>query len=128
MAKPKLKVDDKTRFLVLARALYQCERCYGNGTVFGFSVHHRVPRRMGGSRNADLHKPANLIVLCGSGVDGCHGWVESNRDQARADGYLLFRVDNAEQIPFIDKFTNGWLIDNIGDKVRFDTNLSSPYV
>ena len=126
MAKPKLKVEDKVRFLVLARADYKCERCGGGPTGYGFSVHHRAPRMMGGSRDTNLHLPANLIVLCGSGVDGCHGWVESNRDKARADGYLLFRIDKANEVPFIDKFTNAWLIDNNGDKKQFDTNRTLP--
>lgn len=121
MAKPKLKVEDKVRFLVLARADYKCEKCGGGATGYGFSVHHRAPRQMGGSRDANLHLPANLIVLCGSGVDGCHGWIESNRDKARADGYLLFKIQNAEEIPFIDDFTNAWVITNDGEKRRFDT-------
>jgi hypothetical protein len=76
---------------------------------------------MGGSKNSELHKPANLITLCGSGVDGCHGWVESNREQARLDGYLLFRIDSASEIPFKDNEGNLWLINNFGEKKRFDT-------
>jgi hypothetical protein len=121
VAKPKLKVEDEVRFTVLARAFYRCERCEGGATAFGFSVHHRLPRGMGGSKNKNLHKPANLIVLCGSGVDGCHGWVESNREQARQDGYLLYRIDNASEIPFIDNRGVAWLIDDDGQKTRFDT-------
>jgi hypothetical protein len=125
MAKPKLKVEDEVRFTVLARAFYKCERCGGGPTAFGFSVHHRLPRGMGGSKNANLHQPANLITLCGSGVDGCHGWVESNRDEARAKGYLLYRIDNASEIPFIDIDGIAWLIDDSGQKTRFDTKWTN---
>lgn len=125
MAKPKLKVEDEVRFTVLARAFYKCERCYGGPTAFGFSVHHRLPRGMGGSKNKNLHLPANLITLCGSGVDGCHGWVESNRDEARAKGFLLYRIDNASEIPFIDIDGVAWLIDDLGQKVRFDTKWTN---
>jgi len=121
MAKPKLKVEDEVRFTVLARAYYKCERCEGGATQYGFSIHHRAPRQMGGSRDANLHLPANLIVLCGSGVDGCHGWVESNRDLARQHGYLLFKIQNAEEIPFIDNSGKIWIITNDGEKRRFDT-------
>lgn len=76
---------------------------------------------MGGSKNEMLHKPANLILLCGSGVTGCHGWVESYRDEAREAGFLLYRVDSAEEIPFIDKKGKSWTIDNEGNKTRFLT-------
>lgn len=122
MAKPKLKVDEETRFVVFARANYRCERCNKQlHGVFGVSVHHRRPRMMGGSKNERLHLPANLIVLCGSGTSGCHGWVESYRDKAREHGYLIQKVDSAELIPFRDDVGAWWLIDNIGQKRQFDT-------
>jgi hypothetical protein len=44
---------------------------------------------MGGSRNPAINGAANLLLLCGSGVDGCHGWVESNREKAKALGLLI---------------------------------------
>jgi hypothetical protein len=75
---------------------------------------------MGGSKNPELHKPANLIVLCGSGISGCHGWVESNRSVARDLGFLIMKVESAEEIPFMDITDKWWKIDNEGQKVRFD--------
>jgi hypothetical protein len=128
MAKHKLKVDEETRTAVFERAYYRCERCHGGPDVFGWSVHHRVPRGMGGSKNPMLHQMANLILLCGSGVSGCHGWVESYRDQARNDGFLLQRVNSAEEIPFIDNEKNAWLIDNEGGKKKFDIGINNPYL
>lgn len=128
MAKPKLKVNDQNRFTVFYRANYRCEKCGGLGDAFGWSVHHRVPRKMGGSRNEILHLPANLILLCGSGVTGCHGWVESNRDKAREQGFLLYRVESAEEIPFIDDDGKAWNIFNNGEKWEFDRNKGEPYL
>lgn len=128
MAKPKLKVGDEVRFQVFYRANYRCEKCGGMGDMFGWSVHHRVPRRMGGSRDETLHLPANLILLCGSGVTGCHGWVESNRDKARDRGFLLYRVDSAEEIPFIDDNDKAWRIFNDGEKWEFDRSKGDPYL
>lgn len=123
MAKPPLKVTEETRFVVFVRANYQCERCYEKlHGVFGASVHHRRPRMMGGSKKAELHQPANLIVLCGSGVSGCHGWVESNRDKAREHGYLIYKVASAGEIPFRDVNGKWHQIDNFGQKRQFDTN------
>ena len=46
---------------------------------------------MGGSRDGWEDSPANLVVLCGSGTTGCHGWVESHRAEARELGYLVPR-------------------------------------
>jgi len=122
MAKPKLKVTEETRFIVFARAGYRCERCFEKlHGVFGASVHHRRPRMMGGSRNEQLHEPANLIVLCGSGTSGCHGWVESNRDRSRDHGYLIHKVADADKIPFRDDKGIWYLLDNEGKKKEFDT-------
>lgn len=57
-----------------------------------WSVHHRRPRGMGGSRVAWVNLPSNLVLLCGSGVDGCHGWVEANRAEAVELGWLVSRI------------------------------------
>lgn len=128
MAKPKLKVGDEVRFTVFYRANYRCEKCGGLEDMFGWSVHHRVPRGMGGSRNEQLHLPANLILLCGSGVTGCHGWVESYRDKARERGFLLTKVASAEEVPFIDDNGKAWKIFNDGEKWELDRNIGEPYL
>jgi hypothetical protein len=79
-----------TREVVWTRAGGRCELCGGSlAGMLGFSVHHRLPRRMGGSSRPELNTPANLILLCGSGTTGCHGRIEANREQAYADGLLL---------------------------------------
>jgi len=82
---------------------------------------------MGGSKNEMLHQPANLIVLCGTGISGCHGWVESNRDKARELGYLIQKVESAEEIPFQDKNGKWWQLDNYGQKTQLDTPRSNPH-
>ena len=69
-----------------------CARCGSaiTGTRgIDWSVHHRAPRSMGGSKRAWINSPANLVILDGSGVTGCHGWVERNRDAARDAGFLI---------------------------------------
>lgn len=129
MAKPKpLRVDDETRFTVLARGQYKCERCREDFLRLGVSIHHRRPRMMGGSKNEELHKAANLIALCGSGTTGCHGWVESNREQARTLGFLIQRVESAEEVPFKDLNGDWWTIDNNGQKTQFDFTRKFPHV
>lgn len=50
-------------------------------------IHHRVPRRMGGSRDPRLGSAENGVLLCVR----CHAWVESHREEARAEGLLASR-------------------------------------
>jgi hypothetical protein len=54
---------------------------------------------MGGSKDPVTNSPANLILLCGSGTDGCHGWVESYRTIAYEEGLLVHRWDDPQEIP-----------------------------
>ena len=44
---------------------------------------------MGGDRHANTG--ANLVLMCGTGTTGCHGWAESNRAQAHDEGWLVHR-------------------------------------
>lgn len=85
---PKRSVVD----LVLARDGYGCVRCrkhaYGERGL-DWSVHHRDGRRMGGTRRASVNAPSNLVILCGSGTTGCHGWVGQNVTEAYRVGLLV---------------------------------------
>ena len=54
-----------------------------------WSVHHRCPRSSGGTRRSWVGEAANGVLLCGTGTTGCHGVVEREREQARADGWLV---------------------------------------
>lgn len=88
----------EVRRLVYARAGGRCEvgatmECQGRRGLFdpitGRSLHHRRPRRMGGTRAVDIHDPSNLLAVCGNGTRGCHGWIESHRRAASEQGWLL---------------------------------------
>lgn len=65
----------------------------------GYSVHHRRPRGMGGSRDRVTGSAANLVLLCGSGTDGCHGLVESRRAWALGAGLLLRQSGDPRSVP-----------------------------
>lgn len=91
-----------TKDLVWARAGGRCEVCGGSlAGMRGFSRHHRRPRRMGGSRLPETNSPANILLVCGSATspDGCHQRIESNREQAYADGLLLHDGQNPVEVP-----------------------------
>jgi len=44
---------------------------------------------MGGTRWKGINLPSNLMILCGSGVTGCHGRTESDRFGGLASGWLV---------------------------------------
>ena len=87
-----MTVTASTFDLVWSRDEGCCVRC-GAALVgargLSWSVHHRRPRSMGGTKLAWVDRPGNLILLCGSGTTGCHGWVESHRAFARGLGFLV---------------------------------------
>lgn len=105
--------DKSTVAAVLERAGYCCESCgkpVGDQRGIDFSIHHRKARGMGGSRfGANL--ASNLLVLCGSGTTGCHGYVESHRSEAMACGWLVSRYQDPSAVPA-----------QIGDRVALLTN------
>lgn len=85
--------SDATVELVKRRDGGRCAKC-GHVVTHGqrgidWSLHHRRPRGSGGTVLDWVNLPANLLILCGSGVTGCHGWVETHREKARDLGYLV---------------------------------------
>lgn len=103
------------RHAVLERAAYRCELC---GHLIGreFSLHHRRPRRMGGTRRPDTNEPQNLLLLCGSGTTGCHGWIESHRRHGYDTGIILYDRDDPAEFPFQDKTGTWWTLTPEGTK------------
>lgn len=79
-------IPAKMRSQVLERDDYACSRCRKMLQGSYYSLHHRLPRGRGGT-----HTVENLVTLCGSGTspNGCHEHVESHRQQATADGWLV---------------------------------------
>lgn len=75
------------------RAGNACEIC----GVRGENIHHRKPRGMGGTKFEG--GPENLLLLCGSGTTGCHGWIEANREEARMQGWLVDRHELPHRVP-----------------------------
>lgn len=112
-----MNVDEK----VIARDMGACARC-GRHVAhlergMAWSIHHRRPRGNGGTSIAWVGEAANLVILCGSGTTGCHGWAESFRGDARRAGFLvpLNGVQKADEVA-IDHKTLGlvYLTDDGG--------------
>lgn len=93
-----------------------CARC--GVTLSGLSsLHHRKPRGMGGTKDPRSDDPRNLIHLCGSGTTGCHGHIESHRQQAYETGWLLRSLD---QLDVAMLAVDGRLITLLEDGTRTD--------
>lgn len=76
--------DFGTRLRVYERDSWCCARCgqqvRGERGV-AYSLQHRKKRSAGVD-----NRPSNLVLLCGSGTTGCHGWVESHPTLAAVEG------------------------------------------
>lgn len=95
-----MTVTARIRSQVLDRDEFMCVRCGTYVGPFGdYSIHHRRPRGMGGTKRPETDLPANLLTLCGSGTTGCHGQVESDRLEAISDGYLVGQTIDPATIP-----------------------------
>jgi len=93
------------RLVFYIRDEESCVRC-GQGLRWedrghGWSMHHRRPRGMGGSKDPALALPSNALTLCESGTTGCHGWVETHRDEALEAGLLVSKWDDPGDIPVL---------------------------
>lgn len=59
----------------------KCEANWGTPCWGPITVHHRLPRGMGGT----AHDESPLVTLC----SGHHGYVEEHREWAREHGWLI---------------------------------------
>lgn len=97
-------VPKKLRDAVLERDDWTCQRCgrvIGDEYQFfcGYSLQHRDPRGMGGSKLR--HTYANLVTVCGTGTTMCHGYMESHRTESYRDGWLVPNGETPEEWPIL---------------------------
>lgn len=110
--------------LIWVRDRGRCARC--NRTLvrerrgIDWSVHHRCPRSLGGTRRPWVGLAANGLLLCGTGTTGCHGWVESHRSDARAEGFLVSALGRvaAAAVPMAHALYGPVLLDDQGGARR----------
>lgn len=110
MSKPSRKVRDT----VIQRDRDRCVRCGRYVPGYPGSIHHRTPRMMGGTRDPRVNRPSNLVLLCGTGTTGCHGWVESHRDEAKDAGLLIPWWQTPSEVPIRYRDRNVFLDDDGG--------------
>lgn len=73
------------REIVWQRDRGMCLRCRAER---GVQIHHRAPRQKGGTREAWINQPANLVLICLQ----CHEYIESHRAEAYESGWLIKRT------------------------------------
>lgn len=102
----------ETRKIVINRAGNRCERC-GKPITGPYSIHHRKPRGMGGTKDPQANSPSNLVLLCGSATTpgGCHTGVEKFREAAVATGWIVPRTADPARTP-IKLFPHRWYLLN----------------
>lgn len=87
----------QTVMIILERDGYRCAWCgdpvHGERGI-AWSVHHRAPRSMGGTRRSWVNQAANGVLVHGHGSAGCHGEIERERDMARNMGFLVSSIGN----------------------------------
>lgn len=95
------------RQVVLERAQGRCEVCGlhlhadGEGWARDHSFHHRQARGAGGTSREGVNDATNLLLVCGTGISMCHGWIESQRAQAYAFGLLVKHPTDPVTVPLI---------------------------
>jgi hypothetical protein len=71
---------------------------------------------MGGNKSEWINRLENLLLVCGSGTTGCHGDVESHREQSYETGRLIRSGGIPWEVPFMDLHGHWWLL-NGDDKI-----------
>jgi hypothetical protein len=95
----------KTRTALRERSADECEICGRPGN----NAHHRKNRSQGGT-----HDLSNLLLLCGSGTTGCHGWVTEHPGMSKLKGWTVWRSDDPLKVPVL--YRNTWVrLDNGGN-------------
>ena len=114
-----MKFSTKTREIIRNRANGSCEVCGMSLRIYG-QIHHRRPRGMGGTRQADTASAANGLYV----HQKCHDRIERNRATAVKKGWLVHQSDDPVQIPV--RLWYGWrlLTDDGGVEVVKDTEGS----
>lgn len=102
-------------YLIAAACMGRDEhRCFKCGVILsdswpGYSHHHRKLRSQGGADTME-----NLIMLCGSGTTGCHGWVHANPLESRNNGWLVSAYWEPAEVPVVHHARGRVLLDSHG--------------
>lgn len=102
-------VSPKQRVALRERAEHMCEVRRPGCLHYGTNAHHRKNVSQGGTDEL-----SNLLLVCGSGTTGCHGWITEHPGEAKRMGWSMWRSNDP---PFVPVFYRGsWArLDNTGN-------------
>lgn len=102
------------RDLVKDRERRCCARC-GVYIYDGMmaSVHHRKLKSRGGESTVE-----NLVLLCGSGTTGCHGWCHANVEVAQHEGWIVHSWENPAEVPVFPTTGGAFYLSTIWKKAE----------
>lgn len=104
-----MTIPAKIRTLLREREDNYCAKC---GMTFANNAHHRKTRSQGGQ---DVL--SNLLLLCGSGTTGCHGWITEHPFDSYLNGWSVRRADDPAKVPLFYRGTLVYL-DDLGNLVE----------
>lgn len=81
-----MTIPAKVRSALRRRADDCCEKC---GLRYANNAHHRKNLSQGGEDTL-----SNLMLLCGSGTTGCHGWITEHPKESYREGWSVRRGDD----------------------------------
>jgi hypothetical protein len=103
-----MSIPAKQRVALRERAEHMCEAKLPGCQGYGTNAHHRKNLSQGG--NDEL---SNLLLVCGSGTTGCHGWITEHPAEARRRGMSMWRSDDPALTPVV--YRGMWArLDNAG--------------
>lgn len=112
--------DQATRSLVLDRSMGFCEMCgkqlyaVPQGWIAPHAIHHRQPRKMGGTSRPEINSPANLLLVCDGRPNSCHPWIEANRAAAYEFGLLVRATGDPAKVPVVLEGGDQYLLTDDG--------------
>ena len=75
----------------------RCVRCGRSLYSLSGSRHHRKLRSQ--CTRVEKHQVQNLILLCGSGTTGCHGYVHAHPETAYENGWMVRSWQDQLDVP-----------------------------
>ena len=94
----------------------QCARC-GQG---GANIHHRTLRSQ--APKDAVHRVENLLLLCGTGTTGCHGWVHANPAESYDNGWLVPSWSSPLERPVTYAGGERFYLTGRGTRIKENTN------